>query len=134
MGMYTELHLYGDLKKEIPDDVLTMLKFMCGMDKEVEPPMLDHPLFNCSRWRFMLNCDSAYFAARTLSEVIESVYEGEIMFRTLNVRCNVKNYSNEIQEFVKWIMPWIDETPGDFLGFMRYEEDHQATWIHKVKE
>ena len=47
----------------------------------------------------------------------------------LNVRCNLKNYHEEIEKFMNWLCPYI-ETEG-FLGYMRYEECDNPTLIYK---
>ena len=75
----------------------------------------------------MLLCDSYYFKADTHStlrydEISETWF--------LCVRCNVKNYQNEIEKFVDWILPYCDTLPGDFLGFSRYEETEKPTLIY----
>lgn len=126
MGMYTELHYNAELKRDIPDGVLTILRFMLGGTKQ-EPETPDHELFGCTRWRGMLRSDSYYFDADTSStlrynDISQSYY--------LCIRCNLKNYSNEIENFVDWIRPYINKQDGDFLGFSRYEESETPTLIY----
>lgn len=133
MGMYTALHFNSELNKEVPSQVIDVLKFMAG-DAENEPKTLpEHPLFKTERWRYMLEMDSYYFDEDTHStlrfdEISEAYY--------LNIRCNLKNYDSEIEKFIDWIMPYLDECKqdGDFLGFYRYEEDESPTIIkYKMK-
>lgn len=89
MGMYTELHLNVELKRDVPESVLAVLRHMVA-DDEGEPPALpDHPLFATERWRYMLQFDSYYFPADThstlrLDDISHTWY--------LCVRCNLKNY------------------------------------------
>lgn len=128
MGMYTELHLNAALKEDTPQAILDVLRFMVGAE-DTEPVMIpNHALFSKGRWRMMLNCDSAYFDAPTRSEVIRNVRHG---YTTLSVRCNLKNYEDEIETFLDWIDPWLAKEPGEFLGFYRYEESEQPTLIFK---
>lgn len=130
MGMYTELHYNVELSKDVPEDVINILKFMVG-DSEDEPSTLpNHPLFGDTRWRFMLRCDSYYFNADThstlrLDGISHSYY--------LCIRCNLKNYNDEIELFIDWIDPYLDEciAKGEFLGFYRYEEDNEPTLIYR---
>lgn len=127
MGMYTELHYNARLKRDVPPDVLLLLRSMCGEEGIALPSLPAHPLFTAERWKWMLCCDSAYFSAETHSEV----HRDEIGKRyVLCVRCNLKNYSEEIEHFVDWIGPYIDERPGNFLGFERYEETEIPTLIY----
>ena len=124
MGMYTELVLGLELK---PDEkILNVLKYMLGDVKE-KPLDYDysHRLFETARWDIMLQCDSYYFDGQTDSKLIFD-HHGYVY---LNVRCNFKNYSNEIELFLDWLKPYI-KTDG-FLGYTRYEEDYDPTLIYK---
>jgi hypothetical protein len=134
MGMYTELHYNAELREDVPQSVIDILKFMVG-DIEEEPKELpDHELFSeGSRWRYMLQMDSYYFDADTHStlrydEIGQAYY--------LCIRCNLKNYSDEIEHFIDWIEPYLGVyiQTGDFLGFYRYEENNEPTLIYRLSE
>ena len=75
----------------------------------------------------MLNSDSYYFAADTHSTLR---YDNIGQCYYLCIRCNLKNYSNEIEKFVDWVMPYIRAYEEDFLGFSRYENTEQPTLIY----
>jgi hypothetical protein len=125
MGMYTEFHFNAELREDVPDDVLAVLDYM--VNDVPEPSSLpEHPLFNCLRWRSMLRMDSYYFPADTHS-TLRLDEGGE---RYLCVRCNLKNYDDEIRHFVDWVTPYLNVLPGDFLGFSRYEESNDPLLIH----
>lgn len=123
MGMYTELVLGV---KIVPDKkVLQKLEYMLDNDKpDVE---IKHSLFSdATRWNYMLMCDSYYFDGQTDSKLVhDNICGGDY----LNVRCNLKNYGDEIELFLDWLCPYI-ETEG-FLGYMRYEEAEDPTLIYK---
>ena len=127
MGMYTELHFNSELKRTTPASILSILEFMINGGDEPTALLPDHPLFKSTRWRFMLNMDSYYFDADTIStlrydDISESFY--------LCIRTNLKDYDNEIEKFIDWIMPYLNKyETGQFLGFYRYEEDEQPTLI-----
>ncbi len=130
MGMYTELHYNVSLKKETPRNIIDTLKEMLNFDDEPKPKkdLPNHVLFTLPRWKLMLQCDSYYFDSETNStlkfdEITKHFY--------LNVKCNLKNYSNEIEQFVDWLNPHVDCYDGDFLGFHRYEESNTPTLIFK---
>ena len=129
MGMYTELHLNAELRKDTPAGVVRLLDAMC--DGATEPaPGLEipgHALFRTIRWPYMLCCASYYFAAQTHSEV----YRDPLGLLYLCIRCNLKNYDNEIELFLDWIDQYIDAQKGEFLGFKRYEEENEPTLIYK---
>jgi len=130
MGMYTEFHFNAALKDNAPNSVIEILEFMLG-DSAERPELPAHLLFQSDRWEWMLRCDSYYFDADTHStlkydEVSKQYY--------LCIRCNLKNYNDEIEKFILWIMPYLDKHPGDFLGFSRYEETEKPTLIFMERQ
>jgi len=123
--MYTELHFNAELKQDVPKEVIKILQYMIGdIITPVERPQ--HELFQTYRWDSMLVSDSYYFDADTHStlrfdEIGKSHY--------LCIRCNVKNYDNEIEHFIDWIKPYLEKYKNEFLGFYRYEENSNPTLI-----
>ena len=45
------------------------------------------------------------------------------------MRCDLKNYENEIEDFLAWIKPHLDASEGEYLGHTRYEEDPLPTFL-----
>lgn len=127
MGMYTALHFNAELKDDVPEYVIDTLKYMVG-DVDKLPGRIEgaptHPLFDTDRWRGMLRSDSAYFYARTRSELVT-----EYGAWFIHVQCNLKNYDDEIAKFLDFIMPHVRAYPGEFLGYWMYEEDDRPTLI-----
>ena len=128
MGMYTELHYNVELIENVPEEVLDVLRHMLYTGEEMlpEPPLPDHALFESDRWHYMLVMDSYYFSGDTHSTLR---YDDISKEYTLSIRCNLKNYDNEIEKFIDWIHPYIAKEVGDFLGFWRYEEVNTPTLI-----
>ncbi len=126
MGMYTELHYNTELKRDVPENVLDLLRFMLGKIEQ-SPETPEHALFDTDRWTHMLRHDSYYFDADTHSTLrYDQIAEGYF----LCIRCNLKNYDQEIEKFIEWIRPYIAGLDGDFLGFMRYEETEDPVLIY----
>ena len=125
MGMYTEFHFNSELKGSTPPEVLEILKYMVGVIY-TEPPTPDDPLFLTDRWRYMLQMDSYYFDADTHSTIRHDSQGGWY----LSIRCNLKNYDDEIKKFIEWIRPYLNKNGGEFLGFYRYEEREEPTLIY----
>ena len=124
--MYTELVLGINLKEDVPNEVVDILTYMLESDQEsLEPTLPDHNLFRSDRWKFMLRCDSYYFAGFTHSEMY---YDDIGKQWEINIRCNLKNYDNEIEKFINWISPYV-ESRG-YAGYMRYEECSKPTEIY----
>jgi len=136
MGIYTEFHFNVELINDIPSDVLKILEYMISRDNDkydnVDKLQLpDHPFFtNSKRWVWMLHSDSYYFSADTHSTLRQDDSPYNIT-RYLCIRCNLKNYCNEIENFVDWINPYVKADKGDFLGFSRYEESEDPEIIRK---
>ena len=112
MGMYTELQLNCEL-----DDVDYGILFALGEHgKNVGFENV---------WCGMLQGSSAYFSYNAHSE-----YEIDRWGNTyLTIKCNIKNYKNELQEFLSYLHSSIKAVDGDFLGFIRYEEDQLPTLL-----
>ena len=126
--MYTELHYNATIPAPNGLVVDTLHYMISGVVGSAWPEdrTPDHPLFRTERWRFMLNSDSYYFPAKTHSQLkFDDIIEGW----RLGVRCNLKNYDGEIEHFVDWLAPHIEEN-GTLLGFYRYEEDREPTLIY----
>lgn len=130
MGMYTELNIAVRLK--LSDNALKILEFMAGQSENEDFEKPDHPLFDSetARWKYMLCCDSAYFDHTASSSLVNDRYyaEEDTLERVLNVRCDLKNYNDEIENFLDWIYPYSET--GGFIGYMRYEEDEDPTLIY----
>lgn len=125
MGMYTELNIAAEIR-DAPD-VIEILRYMLGDKKDVPDSLPSHELFQTERWHFMLRADSYYFDGKTDSKLVkDDLYKDKPMY-FLNVRCNLKNYGNEIELFLDWLSPFI-KTDG-FLGYKRYEECDYPTLI-----
>ena len=123
MGMYTELVL----GIELDHDRATIQKLNYMLNETNYDISIDDPFFKTPRWTYMLYSDSYYFDGQTDSKLI---YDSIANTYYLNVRCNLKNYDNEIELFLNWIGPHI-VTDG-FLGYMRYEEDKNPTLIYNT--
>lgn len=127
MGMYTELNIGVNLNKYTPERIINIIKYMLQDIEEVE--VTKHLLFSTDRWKYMLISDSYYFDGRTDSSIIKDNISKEY---ELNVRCNLKNYDNEIYLFLNFIQPYLS-TDG-FIGYTRYEEADDPTLIYNTFE
>jgi len=118
MGMYTEIYINVDLKKDTPDDVIKVLKAMC--DQECKEVLVDYPY----KW-ICLFSNMSYYTPSTNCRFLE--FDNISNQWSLLGKGDIKNYGNEIEEFFEWIMPYVDGYPGDFIGYSRYEEDQKPT-------
>jgi len=109
MGMYTELTLNFSLKNELPTNVLYALKVMTSDSWDCDSDLLPkHDLFKAERFQMVLSSDSFN----------DSRIESHTEF---------KNYDNEIELFIDWIKPFVNQDKGSLIGFSLYEEDYDPT-------
>lgn len=127
MGMYTDFCFDSELKKDTPEIVLDILNALMNENGNLSTMLLpNHPLFKAPRWQMLGWGDSYYFDAKPRRYFKRDRISGTWV---LNIRCNFKNYDDEIEKFIDWIKPYLEKTQGDFLGFKRYEEEREPTLI-----
>jgi hypothetical protein len=122
MGMYTELVCAFELKENTPNQIINTLEYMTGQLDEIEN-IPSHELFKCERWRFMLQSDSYYFDGDTHSTIRKDLFGSWYV----TIRCNLKNYDNEIEKFIDWIKPYSCST--GFIGYKRCEKAEEPDLI-----
>lgn len=113
MGMYTEIFVNVDLKPETPEEVLAVLRAMCGDDNKA--PLDDKPY----RWRMLFSNGSYYTPYTNCANLTFDKIAGHW---SLLGKGDIKNYECEIESFFAWLMPWIKGDEGDFIGYKRYQE------------
>ena len=123
MGMYTELYLACNLKKDTPENILNWLK------GDTETPFTQ--LKNTRLEKNNMKYSSYYFYAQPHQEI---TYDSISKSYHLLLLFNLKNYDNEIHKLLICVMPYIDAYEGEHLGHTRYEEDRIPTLIFKEKE
>lgn len=127
MGMYTELVLACSINRAT-DQQIKVLHDMVNRNAEFygdEFEAEDHPLFKTDRWKRMLYSGSYYFPGDPHSFFRWDEISKEYM---LTVRCNLKNYSSEIEHFCDWVSKLSNDI--GFVGYKRYEEQENPTLIY----
>ena len=129
MGDFTTLQFRMNLKKTIPADHLSIIRFMLNDEliqdiEEILNRNQHHPLFDDPRWRSML---TSFSDPADPTPSYESSYLVESEFRfTLHVFSVFKNYG-EIEDFFDWIHPYIDETWLTYIGTAKNDiSDHPS--------
>ena len=122
MGMLTELLIKAELK--IPDkSVKDVIDFLFNKgDTPAELPA--HPFFYCERWRSIGRSSSYYHHPEVINSFITN--HGYLFSRS-----DLKNYDNEIEKFIDWIMPYVNEETGKCIGWTWYEDNLSPTMIYK---
>lgn len=128
MGMYTELILKCDLKDDIPEKSLRIIQNLFNpegtcIDAECIEDLPNHPFFKCTRWSHIGNSSSYYHHPKAFSHLEKGL--GFYLF----TRSDLKNYDNEIENFLDWISPFIRESEDKCVGWKWYEEDDVPTLL-----
>lgn len=122
MGMYTEIYVNVDLKKDTPNEIIEVLKTMCDMVDSDSKVLESYP----DRWGSMFYSGS-YYTPNTYCHSL--TYDDITEKWSLLGKGDIKNYGQEIQKFFEWIIPYVDGYPGDFIGYHRYEDDREPTLV-----
>jgi hypothetical protein len=125
--MYTELNCAFSLSKNTPQQIVDILLHMTGQSRTAPDELPPHPLFGDTRWDYMLQSSSVYFDGDPHSAIRLDEIDGQ---HRVTIRCNFKNYDDEITKFIDWITPYIDALPGDFIGYSRYEDTEVPTLLY----
>ena len=120
MGMYTEIYVNVDLKQDVPEHILNVLREMCSGQGEGR---LDaYP----QRWGCLFSSNSFYTPLTECASLTFNEIRGGW---SLLGKGDIKNYNREIELFFEWISPWVYGDPGDFIGYHRYEEQRVPTLV-----
>ena len=128
MGTYTELNCAFSLYKDTPQHIVDTLRYMTGQSGTEPDKLPSHPLFGDTGWNGMLRGSSSYFDGDTHSTVRLDETDGKYH---VTIRCNFKNYDDEIAKFIAWATPYIDALAGDFLGYSRSETTEVPTLLYQ---
>lgn len=134
MGNYTELFIRVEFCEDVPSPVLLELGAL--MDTEPEglsgtaeladdaeyDKVTDHELFESPDWPTVLT-KGDYVTPTAQRPVQLWIDETDSDQWRLIVHCSAKNYHRSFEKFLDWIMPYVDAEPGEFLGFIRNEDN-----------
>lgn len=124
MGMYTELNCAFRLKADVPQLIVEALRVMIDGGSADELPC--HPFFRLRNWCGMLRGEVCSFDGDIGTSMR---FDGNIACFRVTIRCILKNYEGEIEQFIDWITPYIDSYPDWFLGYSRYEDRDLPTLL-----
>ncbi len=132
MGMYTELYISAQVKPEGRHKEAFLRLFTQENTEHALQDYADlHEAFTLSRIQFGMipaGCSHYFLPMSTHKCEWNKISEAY----SLTFRCDLKNYENEIETFLDWLMPMIDAYEGEHIGHMRYEEADEPTLLYKV--
>jgi hypothetical protein len=134
--MYTELIFGAKIKRDIPQEAITALRFMFDDEYYNEcqgntPSCLpNHPFFKRARWKYMTRCISYYFGVSVSHRLFKDDKEISNCF-VVSSRSNLKNYDDEITHFIDWIKPYCESGSGNrqCIAIVCYEQDDEPHMI-----
>ena len=116
MGTYTEIIFGARLKSSTPKNIIDTLRFVANGPKQdihEEDPVVvyDKELIEKYNLYDVMRSASYYFGVcEPVSKMWFDKTAGEWV---LSFRSNCKNYNDQLEEFVKWIKPYIRSGTGD---------------------
>lgn len=119
--MYTQLIFTATLKADTPIEVINTIRIMLD---EIEESDIIRPVFETSTGRNPLRGSGGPFSNPI------SYFKFKNNLWTLKNRANIKNYENEINQFLDWILPYIESCPNNIYATIRYEEDEGSTPLY----
>jgi Uma2 family endonuclease len=134
MGMYTELVLAIELKKDTPENVLDIVQYLAAEWDGEAPPVPEHQFFRNDYWEAMLTSDSNYLVGEPNIVFIRNKPTFSGKYSSLTVRSQVR--SNEpVDDFLDWIAPYCEEGSYSqdgftFAGFLHYEASYIPQLIY----
>lgn len=116
MGMYTQLFFNASFKNDVSAVDKRALEYLFdGADKPAELP--EHKFFSMDRAHYMFH-SPAYTGAAVTVKLSD-------FYNHVTAHIEVKNYEGEIEAFLEWARPLLDEEKGRCIGWKWYEEgDH----------
>ena len=128
MGMYTDFGFCAFVKEE-HSEIITILKEMCKRPNEKDIAKLDAL---ASPDAFFTNDEGTdwhdffwYSQYELLARPPLLTYNEYMGVYKLQISISIKNYWDQIANFIKWIKPYCT----NFVGYTWYEEDEWPEWF-----
>lgn len=141
MGMYTKFNVILPIKNDTPKNIKEILIDIVDnggnkIEKIIEDGILTndfelpkHDLFKNSNRLFCAKCSSYYFTGTSNSAIKYNDLIGDSIHNrmVLHIDCDFKNYENEIDLFLDFVAPYIDEKYRILLGYSICEDTDEPT-------
>lgn len=118
MGMYTEFYFRARIKDcDVAEWLYQQIHLGGWFDTEYT---FAHRFFTLPRWQSVFIGGAAVY-----QESRKPIFRKKNVYTKTNelvLASSLKNYSQEIESFIDWITPELDEHYGTFLGYSLYED------------
>lgn len=125
MENYAELIFGARLRKDTPNEVVNVLRYLCG---QIEyPHNLDGESSMIANDEVLFRGSSYYFGVVFCTPYME--YDNIAGSWIVSTRANLKNYNDEISRFLVWIKPYIARGSGErnMYAIVTNEDDSEPT-------
>ena len=133
--MYTELIFEAELSKDTPKGLIDAFTTVSGKDTGIEVTSSKLEISNFIEkfdLNMLVNCCSAYFPAQ--HSFFNMYYNKYLNTYGIFIRSDLKNYEQQINEFLEFIKPYVVMGCGsnDIYAYVLYELDERPT-IYSLK-
>ena len=130
MSPWNELVLACNLKQDVPQQILDLLKYIIEPPYNFETqtfepiPTPEHAFFHYEDWQTILLDDTYYFPGERFASFVLDKQN----FYKFTTRTMVRRGDEIIPLFLQWLAPYM-VTEG-FVGYTRCDEDEQIDLIY----
>ena len=121
MAMYTEMYINVDLKIDEKHKEFEIIKKIVEHDFSY----LENNGFPAT-WG-QLFCSMSFYTPNTDCALLTY---SEVGGWSLLGKGDIENYNKDIEKFFSWIRPFVDGSEGDFIGYIRYEDNSEPRLIY----
>lgn len=135
MGDYTEAIIGCKLKESTPQEIIDTIQWMCDEERNKNNDIpANLPAGDRTSWMFW-SAGSYYFGTTYCPPVFR---KDDICDRwCLMARFNIKNYTREIENFLEWLKPHVDQGIGarDIYAIVTFETgEPQLYALHETTD
>lgn len=131
MGMYTELLLKCNVTRPQEKENRNAFDYFFDLQEELDRKIKlpNHELFNIRGCWYLTKTSSFYHHPEPILSLYPRITDSEKYY--LFLRVDLKNYDNQIEYFLDWLHPFVDENHDKIIGWKWYEEDDYPTLLRK---
>ena len=137
MGDFTKLQFELAVKKDTPEDIVSIIRYMIGEPVEHIETIISridhHCLFTIFRWETMLRSFSDPADNKPENTIHSYIIKNHQEYK-LHVYSVFKNRDDELNLFFDWIHPYVNETWLAYVGtIVNDTSDHPALIYYHPK-
>lgn len=128
MGMYTEFYFRANIND---GPVADWLERQISGEEWFEHIYDSHPFFTLPRWTSVFMGGGAVYQESRTAIFRRKTGGGGPYHNQLVLSSSLKNYGDEVKQFIDWIGPHLDMGYGDFIGYSLYEDSCDSDELYR---